>query len=201
MIRQTITKTDMEKFKLDMLKTDKSENTRKKYIRDITEFQAYLSDESVKLSNAVVVAYVKHLLDAGYSISSVNSVISAINNFCSFIDRTDIHCAYLKKKRLAVVPRAEEESASVEWDRVNKQGKWVNKNITSVDFVENLYHLMGWNRECRYKVLCRVAASDRGLILVFEMEEAIMFAPKKEEFVDPVTGETKNVRLILSRCL
>ena len=50
---------------------------------------------------------------------------------------------------------------------------------------------MGWNRECRYKVLGRVAASDRGLILVFEMEEAIMFAPKKEEFVDPVTGETK----------
>lgn len=96
-----------------------------------------------------------------------------------------------EKKRLAVVPCAEEESASVEWARVNKQGKWVNKNITSVDFVENLYHLMGWNRECRYKVLGRVAASDRGLILVFEMEEAIMFAPKKEEFVDPVTGETK----------
>lgn len=118
-----------------------------------------------------------------------------------------------EKKRLAVVPCAEEESASVEWARVNKQVKWVNKNITSVDFVENLYHLMdnieeqkndlrenfvenlyhlmGWNRECRYKVLGRVAASDRGLILVFEMEEAIMFAPKKEEFVDPVTGETK----------
>lgn len=85
MIRQTITKTDIEKFKLDMLKTDKSENTRKKYLRDITELQAYLSDESVKLSNAAVGAYVKHLLDAGYSISSVNSVISAINTFCSFM--------------------------------------------------------------------------------------------------------------------
>lgn len=95
------------------------------------------------------------------------------------------------KKKLAVVPCAEEESASVEWARVNKQGKWVNKNITSVDFVENLFRLMEWNRECRYKVLGRVAASDKGLILVFEMEEAIMFAPKKEEFVDPVTGETK----------
>ena len=40
-------------------------------------------------------------------------------------------------------------------------------------------------------MLGRVAASDCGLILVFEMEEAIMFAPKKEEFVDPVTGEAK----------
>lgn len=30
-----------------------------------------------------------------------------------------------------------------------------------------------------HKVLGRVAASDRVLILVFEMEEVIMFAPKK----------------------
>ena len=101
-----------------------------------------------------------------------------------------------EKKRLAVVPCAEEESASVEWARVNKQGKWVNKNITSVDFVENLYHLMGWNRECRYKVLGRVAASDRGLILVFEMEEAIMFAPKKRG----VSGRTENGRVLFERC-
>ena len=75
-----------------------------------------------------------------------------------------------EKKRLAVVPCAEEESASVEWARVNKQGKWVNKNITSVDFVENLYHLMGWNRECRYKVLGRVEMcirdSDLGEIIL-----------------------------------
>ena len=34
-----------------------------------------------------------------------------------------------EKKRLAVVPCAEEESASVEWARVNKQGKWDSINI------------------------------------------------------------------------
>ena len=89
-----------------------------------------------------------------------------------------------EKKRLAVVPCAEEESASVEWARVNKQGKWVNKNITSVDFVENLYHLMGWNRECRYKVLGRVAASDRGLILVFEMEETSVYKGYKRDKIE-----------------
>lgn len=96
-----------------------------------------------------------------------------------------------KKKKLAVIPCAEEESASVEWARINKQGNWVNKDITSVDFVENLFKLMDWDRQCRYKVLGRVAASERGLILVFEMEEAIMFAPKKEEYIDHETGEKK----------
>lgn len=96
-----------------------------------------------------------------------------------------------KKKKLAIIPCAEEESASVEWARINKHGNWVNKDITSVDFVENLFKLMGWDRQCRYKVMGRIAASERGLILVFEMEEAIMFAPKKEEYIDQVTGEKK----------
>lgn len=96
-----------------------------------------------------------------------------------------------KKKKLAVIPCAEEESATVEWARINKQGNWVNKDITSIDFVENLFKLMDWDRECRYKILGRIAASERGLILVFEMEEAIMFTPKKEEYIDQVTGEKK----------
>lgn len=95
------------------------------------------------------------------------------------------------KKKLAVIPCTEEESASVEWARINKEGKWANKDITSVDFVDNLFSLMDWDRECRYKILGRIAASERGLILVFEMEEAVMFAPRKEEYINPTTGETK----------
>lgn len=96
------------------------------------------------------------------------------------------------KKRIAIIPCAEEESASVEWARYKEKDQlWVNKDITSVDFLEKIFELMGWNRECRYKVLGRVAASDRGVILVFDLEEAIMFEPKKEEYTDPVTGELK----------
>lgn len=95
------------------------------------------------------------------------------------------------KKRLAIIPCQEEESASVEWARLKNGNTWVNKQITSVDFVEKLFDLMGWDRECRYKILGRIATSDRGLILIFDMEEAIMFAQKKETYTDPVTGEVK----------
>ena len=96
------------------------------------------------------------------------------------------------KKRFAVVPCAEEESGSVEWARQREKDKtWVNKDVTSVDFTENIFNLMGWKRECRYKVHGRIKNSERGLILVFDLEEAIMFEPNKEEYVDPVTGEIK----------
>lgn len=93
------------------------------------------------------------------------------------------------KQRLAVVTCAEEESASVEWAR-QKDGQWVNKQITSLEFVENLYKLMGWDRNCKYKVLGRVATSARGLIMVFDLAEAIMYTTP-EEYVDKKTGEIK----------
>ena len=93
------------------------------------------------------------------------------------------------KRRLAVVTCKEEESASVEWAR-QKDGVWVNKQITSMEFVEKLYKLMGWDRNCKYKVLGRVATSSKGLILIFELSEAIMYTVP-EEYIDKKTGEVK----------
>lgn len=95
-------------------------------------------------------------------------------------------------QRLAIVPCAEEESSSVEWAyRRIKDDVWQNKSMTSVDFTESVFRVMGWNRECRYKVLGHLAESERGLILVFDLSEAIMFDPNKEEYIDPTTGEIK----------
>ena len=98
------------------------------------------------------------------------------------------------KKRLALIMCPEEDSASVEWAR-QKGENWVNKDITSLEFVENIFKLMNWNRECRYKVLGRVANSDQGLCMLFDLEEAIMFTPKPQEYADPLTGEMKKKQM------
>ena len=98
------------------------------------------------------------------------------------------------KKRLALIMCPEEDSASVEWAR-QKDENWVNKDITSLEFVENIFRLMNWNRECRYKVLGRVANSDQGLCMLFNLEEAIMFTPKPQEYTDPLTGEMKKKQM------
>lgn len=94
------------------------------------------------------------------------------------------------KKRIAVVTCTEEESASVQWAR-QKEGVWINKEIPSVEVVEKIFAFMGWDRLCRYKALGRVATSDSGLILVFDLSEAIMFGAKPVEYEDPETGEVK----------
>ena len=94
------------------------------------------------------------------------------------------------KKRLAAVPCTEEESASVEWSRQKKES-YVSKTITAIDFVEKIFELMNWDRTCRYKILGRLAKTERGLVLVFDFTEAIMFAPTPIEYIDKATGQKK----------
>lgn len=99
------------------------------------------------------------------------------------------------KKRLAVIMCNEEESSSVEWSRV-KGDKVVNKKITSLEFVENIFDMMGWDRNCRYKILGRIVTSSRGLIFIFDLVEAIMFSPLPDEYFDKRTGQMKKRKIV-----
>lgn len=99
---------------------------------------------------------------------------------------------HVGKKKLTIVMCPEEEASSVAWARKRvKDGQWVNKDITSEDFLEKIYKMMNWRRDCRYKIMGKVSNSQEGLVLVFELQEAIMFAPNPMEFKDEVTGEIK----------
>lgn len=95
-----------------------------------------------------------------------------------------------KKKSFMVAMCKEEESSSIVWAR-KKNGKWINKNITAPDFVEDFFKIMKWDRKARYKILGQVVMTERGPALRFDLEEAIMFAAKPDEYVDPKTGATK----------
>lgn len=94
------------------------------------------------------------------------------------------------KKRMIVAICAEEELSSVEWAR-QKNGKWVNRSITCPEFVDGIYKMMNWNRECRYKVYGTVCNSERGLVLMFDLSAAVMFDPLPEEYFDKRTGKMK----------
>lgn len=95
-----------------------------------------------------------------------------------------------RKQRMVVAICAEEELSSVEWAR-QKNGKWVNKNITCPEYADSIYKMMGWNRECRYKVYGHLANSERGLVLVFDLASAVMFDPLPEEYFDKRSGKMK----------
>ena len=95
-----------------------------------------------------------------------------------------------RKKRMVVAICAEEELSSVEWARL-KKGKWVNRNLTCPEYVQNIYKMMNWQPNCRYKVYGNLANSERGLVLVFDLTAAGMFDPLPEEYFDKKSGKMK----------
>ena len=95
-----------------------------------------------------------------------------------------------RKKRMVVAICAEEELSSVEWARL-KKGKWVNRNLTCPEYVQNMYKMMNWQPNCRYKVYGNLANSERGLVLVFDLTAAVMFDPLPEEYFDKKSGKMK----------
>ncbi len=97
---------------------------------------------------------------------------------------------YRKKKRLTCIFCNEEESASVEWARTNRQGKWVNKDVKCPEFIRTIYETMGWQSDCRFKALGETRNSQRGLVMTFELQDAIMFT-QQEEYLDRKTGQYK----------
>lgn len=96
-----------------------------------------------------------------------------------------------KKRRLAVIPCQEEEASSIDWARKKADDTWTNKEITNRDLVSKIGAFMKWNTNCRYKILGEVRMSQRGPILVFELDEAIMFSKQDVEYQDKDTGEIK----------
>lgn len=95
-----------------------------------------------------------------------------------------------KKKRMVIAICAEEEISSIEWAR-QKEGKWVNRSITCPEYADRLYRMMGWNRECRYKAYGHLSNSERGLVIVFDLDTAVMFDPLPEEYFDKRTNKMK----------
>lgn len=95
-----------------------------------------------------------------------------------------------RKKRMVVAICAEEELSSIEWARLKKD-KWVNRSISCPEYAQNIYKMMGWNKDCRYKVYGHLSNSERGLVLVFDLASAVMFDPLPEEYFDKRSGKMK----------
>ena len=86
----SITPTDISNFESYLVQSDKNINTIKKYVRDIMKFRTFLLEQQREFTQAATDEYLLSLIDAGYEIRSVNSVIAGSKSFCKFLGRRDI---------------------------------------------------------------------------------------------------------------
>ena len=91
----------------DYLKNEeKSENTVKKYIRDIKAFFVYIN--GAKLTKALVIEYKNKLLDENYAVRSVNSMLASLNALFSFLGWSDLKVKFLKLQQRVFRPEEKE---------------------------------------------------------------------------------------------
>ena len=123
-----ITDEIVQKFKVYLYEEEKSDNTIKKYIRDISFFREWLGNKGVDKS--VILEYKKDLCKK-YAPQSVNSILSSLNALFMFIDWHELKVKTLKIQRQIF---AEKELTKSEYERLLLRAK-MQKD-------ERLYYIM-----------------------------------------------------------
>ena len=92
-----LTEERIEEFRQHLVSEEKSENTIEKYLRDVKAFAAFLEDREVTKEHAI--AYKQKLIDDGYAVRSVNSMLASINSLFLFFGWFDCKVKAIKQQR------------------------------------------------------------------------------------------------------
>ncbi len=114
-MERTITENTIKDFMARLISEEKSRNTVEKYLRDVRMFVAALNGEPV--TKEAVIDYKQNLLDGGYAIRSVNSVLASLNSLFSFLGWHDCRAKALKVQRQVFCPE-EKELTKAEYERL-----------------------------------------------------------------------------------
>ena len=109
-----ITSKDIKGFEAFLYNREKSENTTKKYLRDVRFFIKYTGSKCI--SKADVLEY-KRIICENYSPKSVNSMLSSLNAFFEFLNRYDLKVKTLKIQRQIFADKAK-ELAKCEYEKL-----------------------------------------------------------------------------------
>ncbi len=114
-----ITEKTMEAFQAHLKSEEKSKNTVEKYLRDVRAFAEYAKNfaKDTEITKEIVINYKQHLLESGFAIRSVNSVLASLNSLFSFLGRYDCKVKTLKVQRQIFCPE-ERELTRAEYERL-----------------------------------------------------------------------------------
>lgn len=121
----------IENFRRYLLDEEKSSSTLEKYLHDVSVFFSWLADKA--LDKRAVLDYKAHLIDSKYAPASINSAISSLNSFFTFISRHELKVKTLRIQKQIFADR-DRELTKDEYARLLDAAK--NKRN------EKLYYLM-----------------------------------------------------------
>lgn len=125
-----ITKETISAFERYLYEEERSENTVKKYLRDIRTFYAHIGKKDLQKSD--ILDYKRELCEK-YSPKSVNSVLSSLNSLFTFMNWYDLRVKTLKIQKQIFADKSK-ELTKAEYSRLLNAAKY-RKN-------KKLYYVM-----------------------------------------------------------
>ena len=104
----------MEAYRQYLQQEEKSPLTIEKYLRDVGKFLDWLGERPLNKANTL--AY-KAMLAEEYAVSSVNSMLSALNSWLAYMGRTDCRVKFIRQQR-QMFSAEERELTKAEYERL-----------------------------------------------------------------------------------
>ena len=105
----------ISRFQAHLAEEEKSTATMEKYIRDVTAFSVYINN--AELNREAVIAWKRQLMEEGYAIRSINSMLASLNCFFVYLGRADLKVKALKLQQEVFRPE-EKELTKAEYERL-----------------------------------------------------------------------------------
>ena len=90
----TFITTQLSAYEAWLRNEERSRGTMEKYLRDVRTFAKWLGER--ELTKETTIEWKEHLIETGYAAVTINSMLSALNGFFTFIGRGDCHVKFLK---------------------------------------------------------------------------------------------------------
>ena len=97
MKRKILTEELIIRFSEHLCREEKSAATQEKYLRDVQAFCAYADDNAI--TKELVVAWKKNLVEQGYAVRSINSMLAGVNSLLDFLGLSNCKVKNIRTQR------------------------------------------------------------------------------------------------------
>ena len=101
-----MTKEHFKAFAAYLKAEEKSEATQEKYLRDARAFRAYADNREI--TKELVVAWKRQLVERGYAVRSVNSMLASVNRLLDFLELPGCRVKNIRMQRQTYCPEDRE---------------------------------------------------------------------------------------------
>ena len=112
----------IKEFSDYLRREEKSPATMEKYLRDVRVFCAYAG--SNEITKELVVEWKKHLVESGYAVRSINSMLASLNSLLDFLGGSDCKVKAIRQQK-QVYCTEEKELSKAEYMRLLEAAKKV----------------------------------------------------------------------------